>query len=177
MLVADSSQMKLGEPWGCSYCPECWDPYGYCPELPSCRGHQLWVKSKSNNDRVSRPRLGVWRPRPIFLSLRDFLLDSYCLLCCSAFYDERTGLQFTGVGVLLAADRQSTSSSGYRASLWDPSPHFILLFFFRLTNTWFFFLRRPLWRENGSVVFFFTYNWSWYLLCYIHNINYCSHTR
>jgi hypothetical protein len=25
-----------------------------------------------------------------------------------------------GVGVLLAADSQSTSSSGYRASLWDP---------------------------------------------------------
>jgi hypothetical protein len=35
----------------------------------------------------------------------------------------------TGVGVL-AADRQSTSS-GYRASLWDPWPDFILLFFFR----------------------------------------------
>jgi hypothetical protein len=25
-----------------------------------------------------------------------------------------------GIGVLLAADSQSTSSSGYRASLWDP---------------------------------------------------------
>jgi hypothetical protein len=25
-----------------------------------------------------------------------------------------------GVGVLLAADSQSTSKSGYRASLWDP---------------------------------------------------------
>jgi hypothetical protein len=25
-----------------------------------------------------------------------------------------------GVGVLLAADSQSTSTSGYRASLWDP---------------------------------------------------------
>jgi hypothetical protein len=25
-----------------------------------------------------------------------------------------------GVGVLLAADRQSTSSSGYRVSFWDP---------------------------------------------------------
>jgi hypothetical protein len=30
-----------------------------------------------------------------------------------------------GVGVLLAADSQSTSKSGYRASLWDPSPDFI----------------------------------------------------
>jgi hypothetical protein len=36
--------------------------------------------------------------------------------------------------VLLAADSQSTSSSGYRASLWDPWPDFILLFFLRLTN-------------------------------------------
>jgi hypothetical protein len=63
-------------------------------------------------------------------------------------------------GVLLAANRQSTSSSGYRASLWDPWPHFILLLFFRLTNTWFFFLRRPLWRENGSVVYSAITHWS-----------------
>jgi hypothetical protein len=38
-----------------------------------------------------------------------------------------------GVGVLLAADSQPTSSSGYRASLWDPWPDFILFIFFRLT--------------------------------------------
>jgi hypothetical protein len=44
-----------------------------------------------------------------------------------------------GVGVLLAADSLSTSSSGYRASLWDPKPDFILLFFLRLTITFFFF--------------------------------------
>jgi hypothetical protein len=44
-----------------------------------------------------------------------------------------------GVGVLLAADSQSTSASGYRASLWDLWPDFILLFFFRLTITLFFF--------------------------------------
>jgi hypothetical protein len=31
-------------------------------------------------------------PQPIFLSPWDFLLDSYCLLCCSALSDERTGL-------------------------------------------------------------------------------------
>jgi hypothetical protein len=34
-----------------------------------------------------------------------------------------------GVRVLLAADSQSTSKSGYWASLWDPSPDFSLLFF------------------------------------------------
>jgi hypothetical protein len=34
-----------------------------------------------------------------------------------------------GVGVLLAADSQSTSASGYRASLWDPWPDISLLFF------------------------------------------------
>jgi hypothetical protein len=49
----------------------------------------------------------------------------------------------TGVGVL-AADSQSTNASGYRASLWDPSPDFILLFFLRLTITFFFFRKRLL---------------------------------
>jgi hypothetical protein len=58
-----------------------------------------------------------------------------------------------GVEVLLAADSQSTSLSAYRASLWDPCPHFILLFFLCLTITVFFFRRRLLWRENGSVVY------------------------
>jgi hypothetical protein len=33
----------------------------------------------------------IWDPRPIFLSPSDFLLDSYCLLFCSALSDERTG--------------------------------------------------------------------------------------
>jgi hypothetical protein len=37
-----------------------------------------------------------------------------------------TRLPQPGVGVLLAADSQSTSSSGYRASLWDPWPDFYL---------------------------------------------------
>jgi hypothetical protein len=58
-----------------------------------------------------------------------------------------------GVGVVLAADSQSTSASGYRASLWDPWQDFILLFLLRLTITFFFFRRRLLWRENGSVVY------------------------
>jgi hypothetical protein len=58
------------------------------------------------------------------------------------------------VRVLLAADSQSTNSSGLWASLWDPWPDFILLFFFRLTITLFFFLRRPLWREKDII-----YNW------------------
>jgi hypothetical protein len=37
----------------------------------------------------------IWDPRPIFPSPWDFLLDSYCLLCCNAISDERTGLWFT----------------------------------------------------------------------------------
>jgi hypothetical protein len=57
-----------------------------------------------------------------------------------------------GVGVLLAADSQSTSKSGYRASLWDPWPDFIFFFFFHLTITLFCF-QCVLWRENGSVVY------------------------
>jgi hypothetical protein len=44
-----------------------------------------------------------------------------------------------GVGVLLAADSQSTSSSGYWASLWDPWPDFSLLFFLRETGPLLFF--------------------------------------
>jgi hypothetical protein len=66
--------------------------------------------------------------------------------------DRRTDSSASGVGVL-TADSQSTSSSGYRASLWDPWPDFILLFFLRLTITLFFIRRRLLWRENGSVVY------------------------
>jgi hypothetical protein len=58
-----------------------------------------------------------------------------------------------GVGLLLVADSQTTSSSGYWASLWDPWPDFILLFFLRLTVTLFFFRRRLLRRENRSVVY------------------------
>jgi hypothetical protein len=71
-----------------------------------------------------------------------------------------TGLSNVRVRVHLAADRQSTSSSGYRASLWDPWPDFIFLFFFRLTVTLFFLLRCPLWRENGSVVYNAITHWS-----------------
>jgi hypothetical protein len=63
---------------------------------------------------VSRPvRLGVrpiWDPRPIFLPPWDFLLDSYCLLCCSALSDERTGLFFT----VAAGPRQRQSQITYQ---------------------------------------------------------------
>jgi hypothetical protein len=58
----------------------------------------LKSKSKSHYDRQSGPswcQASIWDPRPIFLSPWDFLLDSYCLLCCSALSDERTGLRFT----------------------------------------------------------------------------------
>jgi hypothetical protein len=60
----------------------------------------------------------------------------------------------------LAADSQSTSSSGYRASPWGPRPDFILLFFFRLTITLFVILGCPLWRENGSIVCSTITHWS-----------------
>jgi hypothetical protein len=56
-----------------------------------------------------------------------------------------------GVGVLLAADSQSTSSSGYRASLWDSWPDFILFFFLRMTITWLVIdmvLYKALWQSN-----------------------------
>jgi hypothetical protein len=59
----------------------------------------------------------------------------------------------SGVGVLLAADSQATSSSGYWASLWDPWPDFSLVFFLRLIITLVFFLRRLPGQENGSVVY------------------------
>jgi hypothetical protein len=49
-------------------------------------------------------------------------------------YNCPTALTGVGVGVRLAADSQSTSKSGYRASFLDPWPDFILLFF-RLTVT------------------------------------------
>jgi hypothetical protein len=66
---------------------------------------------------------------------------------------------------------QSTNSSGYRASLWDPWPYFILLFFFRLTVTWFFFLRHLLWRENGSVVYYILF-YIFYFIIFIYLLFY-----
>jgi hypothetical protein len=45
--------------------------------------------------------------------------------------------------VLLAAESQSTSVSGYRASFWDPWPDCILLFFLRLTINFFLLLKAP----------------------------------
>jgi hypothetical protein len=45
------------------------------------------------------------------------------------------------VVVLFAADSQSTSKSGYRASLWNPWPDFILLFFFPFDNYFLFFFQ------------------------------------
>jgi hypothetical protein len=36
------------------------------------------------------------------------------------YYNYHNSGHGVGVGVLLAADSQSTSSSGYQASLWDP---------------------------------------------------------
>jgi hypothetical protein len=71
------------------------------------------------------------------------------LLCCSPRSQQIECL----VGILLAADSQTTSASGYRASFWDPWPDFSLLFFLRLTITLVFFLRCLLRRENGSVVY------------------------
>jgi hypothetical protein len=50
-------------------------------------------KSKSHYDRPTSPswcQAPIWDPRPIFLSPRDSLLDSYCLLFYSALSDERT---------------------------------------------------------------------------------------
>jgi hypothetical protein len=37
-----------------------------------------------------------------------------------ALRSAETRVDIVGVGVILAADSQSTSESGYRASLWDP---------------------------------------------------------
>jgi hypothetical protein len=61
------------------------------------------------------------------------------------------GVVIVGVRVLLAADSQSTSSSGYRATLQDPRPDFSLLFFLHLTITFFFFRSRLLCHVSVSV--------------------------
>jgi hypothetical protein len=78
---------------------------------------------------------------PVFISPRNRVAQIYPRALHSlsvASYDSR-GLRWkysnppphrvvahVGVGVLLAAYSQSTSTSGYRASLWDPWPDFIL---------------------------------------------------
>jgi hypothetical protein len=53
----------------------------YCNSFDICKSHIT-----ADNEAP------IWDPRPIFLSPSDFLLDSFCLLCCSALSDERTGL-------------------------------------------------------------------------------------
>jgi hypothetical protein len=80
---------------------------------------------------------------PLWYSGQSSWLHNGDVLCflwgtnwiCMCYVEESRPLGF-GVGVLLAADSQSTNKSGYRASLWDPWPDFILLFF-RLTITLF----------------------------------------
>jgi hypothetical protein len=49
-------------------------------------------QSQSQSYITTDSQAPIWDPRPIFLSPWDFLLDSYCLLFCSALFDERTGL-------------------------------------------------------------------------------------
>jgi hypothetical protein len=61
----------------------------------------------------------------------------WCVVLCN-------GVPYVGVGVFLAADVQSTSKSGYRASLWNPLPDFILLFFFPFDNYFILLSRRLL---------------------------------
>jgi hypothetical protein len=117
------------------------------PRSRPTNSHEIWEQLESNRD--------LWICSQELWPLDQEAIEIWTLI--SKFYWLPIGI---GVGVLLAADRQSTSSSGYRASLWDPWPDFILFFFFRLTITWLFFLRRPLWRENGSVVYSGITHWS-----------------
>jgi hypothetical protein len=74
--------------------------------------------------------LGV-EPNLGLLTREIFFFKVTARLFGDALSDDRSGLSFSqpgvAVGVLLAADSQSTSSSGYRASLWDPWPDFIFL--------------------------------------------------
>jgi hypothetical protein len=68
----------------------------------------------------------------IYGHMRGFIItDEMRCICKKAiainftvrFLEEQrklTNILSFGVGVLLAADSQSTSKSGYRASLWDP---------------------------------------------------------
>jgi hypothetical protein len=59
----------------------------------------------------------------VFSAAVQIFLSSRCL-ATTGYKVLKGGLcevhRLDGVGVLLAADSQSTSSSGYQASLWDP---------------------------------------------------------
>jgi hypothetical protein len=57
------------------------------------------------------------------------------------------------IGVVLAADSQSTSASGYRASLWDPWPDFILLFFLLVWQLHYYDFNTPSLTRKRSVVY------------------------
>jgi hypothetical protein len=127
----------------------------YCTIAPGpCQSSYSWIEVPQN----SRPYFTVsfeipptWRARFSYLYPPGTGWPSYTpghwIPFMSSFTTRRAAVRYSnppphgvaclafGVGVLLAADSQSSSSSGYRASLWDPWPDFILLFFFRLTNT------------------------------------------
>jgi hypothetical protein len=60
-----------------------------CLENSQSQSH---ITTDSQSASPSWCQAPIWDPRPIFLSPWDFLLDSYCLLFCSALSDERTGL-------------------------------------------------------------------------------------
>jgi hypothetical protein len=53
---------------------------------------QSHITTNNQSASLSWCQASIWDPRPIFLSPWDFLLDSCCLLFCSALSDERTDL-------------------------------------------------------------------------------------
>jgi hypothetical protein len=97
-----------------TYPPTTYLPTEPNQDIPTFLCCKLWRNSSYRH--ISFSKKNLWDE-----VIANFTFTAYCLL--------------VGVGVLLAADSQSTSSSGYRASLWDPWPDFILLFFLRLTIT------------------------------------------
>jgi hypothetical protein len=125
------------EVWGINTCT----PYYNITENINCIGmsnytrvQHVWdftITNPNRNQKPSRTQRDQFRTWATSLTRTqvDAQLGLATTPAPSAFLlshgRHRTDLSFSaafgvGVGVLLAADSQSTSASGYRASLWDP---------------------------------------------------------
>jgi hypothetical protein len=72
-------------------------------------------------------------------------------MVCRVFEESSLAVELSWV--YLTADGQSTSSSWYRAPPWDQWPDFIVCFVVHPVG-------RPLWREDGSVIYTAIADWS-----------------
>jgi hypothetical protein len=99
--------------------------------ISKTRSSTLNTEAANSIENLAKVCEATWHPRNNRLSSK--LRSQLCMLLlhlAEPLWNYELRSTVVGVGVLIATDSQSTSLSGYRASLWDPRPDFILFFFF-----------------------------------------------